>query len=213
MLTNAVGRPSWLEKLCRHPGSLATSLAGILILLGGMSGCGQASNAFNPDAAFAGRVLQRAEQLAKSEMARFQKMEEMYKDTVVLNEMPPNEMHFMAVYYKSYRRYTGAKVEDISRQDSLIKPIVCKIRFSYDLMGTQPRPIDMESPREVAMRDTEYELLKKRHVTMTYYFDIEGNYREASMEAPPPDSIYFPEDDLMKNYELGLRVRSSPDVG
>lgn len=157
------------------------------------AGCEGRGNAFTPTNKFAEHLRQLAENLAREEMAKFNRIEETYKDVVSLDEQPNNEATTGGgVYYKKYRVFKRCEVLDVKRTDSYLKPIEMVVRFHYDLMGTTPRHTDFPDSASVASRDTTYEKLRERWITRRYRCDYTGRYDGALPEVPPPDNLYFP---------------------
>lgn len=170
-------------------------LAGMAVsLVGVLAACESGGNptAFDPTPEFVEKLRAKADALAKSEFARLQEAEQIYKDQTYteLNQHHPFDTS-IGVIFKRYRQYTGYTIADIRRTDSFVAPIGIVIDFDYQLMGTSPRPTDLEDAMRLTVEDTEYKPLKERTLRRVYGCDMHGDILELP-ELPPPDTYYMP---------------------
>jgi hypothetical protein len=165
----------------------------------GACGFGREADVFNPTPEFALQLKEKALELAQSEMKKFMAVELTYKDQVTFNAHvlhPTNPTG--GVYYKGYRQFTGCRVNDIRRNDSLLHPITVEIVYEYDLITTKAYHSDLPDAKEKAAKETEYRVEKERQVTRRYPCDAYGNYDgKALPDVPPPDNVFSPGKELV----------------
>jgi hypothetical protein len=124
-------------------------------------------------------LVQKAEALAKADIAKMAAAEMVYRNHVFIHGIEPNggQMLPTYVFMKMYRRFTGYEVTEVERTSSVLRPIKFTIRFDSERVGTRfikaPKE-SVESLRE-AESDNAFSVLDREAIVRAYYCDAQGN--------------------------------------
>lgn len=132
------------------------ALASILIA-GLIVSCGQvmspASKGATASAVPKDALLKKAEELAKSELARLSAAEMIYRnkvyDHVYFDEDNGVRTDILMKYYRNFR---DSEVLDVKRTDSLLHPVEFEIQYNFDMLGTKGEAGLPKTMTEVAKR-------------------------------------------------------------
>ena len=131
-------------------------------------------------------LVQKAEALAKSDMAKMAAAEMVYRNHVYLHvfqlQVGTNVPTYL--FMKLYRRFTGYEVIDVERTNSVLRPIKFTIRFDCERVGTREingAKESVESLRE-AESDNAFMVRDTESLTRVYYCDAQGEV----VESPSP---------------------------
>lgn len=131
-------------------------------------------------------LVQKAEALAKSDIAKMAAAEMVYRNHVFIHGIEPTGGQFVPTYVfmKMYRRFTGYEVMEVEKTSSVLRPIKFTIRFDCERVATRSIKAlkeSVESLRE-AESDSAFGVLDTEAIVRTYYCDAQGNL----MDGPPP---------------------------
>jgi len=170
-------------------------IAGVVLLVALLAACRvDNTRLVNPD--YVKSLLQKAENLAESQMAMLNKAAEQYQDAARLFKFDWHPFNpESGVYAKFYRHYTSYEILDILQSESLLRPVHIIIRFHYDVLSTPERHTDYMYSEEIAWTDTEFSVLRKEDITRVYPCDAKGEYygglpevRQPAPYVPVPES-------------------------
>lgn len=164
------------------------TLAAVLFAQGGSRLSYQGSPLPNPE--YVAMLREKAEALAESELRAFNAAEAQYKTVVRQHPQPLNHMNPAGLYTKCYREFTGAKVLDIYRSESLVYPITYRIRFSFNLYATERFHAELEGAADLAEAATEFELIQSSWLDRRYPCGLDGEYN-GGLPPTPPHHNYF----------------------
>jgi hypothetical protein len=147
-------------------------------------------------------VQQRALELAEQEIARFQAIDDKYRNDVNFYAMSGHPFYpEHGVYAKVYRDYADAEVAEVQLTNDLLKPISVDVAYNFSVQVTEGRNSrDADSP-ELAESDTEFSERWQGEIRKTYFFDFE---KEPVGELPPaPDPPNYWTDTELTGYGGG----------
>jgi hypothetical protein len=164
---------------------------------------------FNPTEVFISSVRQKADELAKAELAKFNAAEEQYKTQVSREENPVNPNPFregVGTYMKWYRHFTGSKIVDIRRTDSLLNPMAIVIVYDCELMATNSFDEDSKDaflnidPVKNAEKETQFNIQRTVKFTREYLCDGQGKY-VGNLPEVPDRGIFYVQGDEMQRFQ------------
>ena len=84
-------------------------------------------------------LIEKANALGKSEIARLAAAEMIYRNKVYIHafQLDGSSGQPIRLFMKLYRQFTGYEVVDIERSSSVLRPLKISIRFNYDRIGTR----------------------------------------------------------------------------
>lgn len=135
--------------------------------------------------AYRDMLLEKANALAESEMARLAATELVYRNQVETQEFVlPVVGSRTGTVIKMYREFTGYEVIDVVRSDSLLCPIEIAVRYDFDMLGTQPRSFGAPDAETLTRNDFEFDVLWQGNLAHVYQCDREGELLGALLELP-----------------------------
>ena len=130
-------------------------------------------------------LLERAEELAQSEIARLAAEALVYRSLATLHETRlPVIGSKVGVYLKIYREFTGYEVVDLVRSNSVLYPIDIVIRFDFDVLTTEVRGMSEPDAQKHAQADYRFRVFRQDSITQRYHCDSEGNTVDALPKLP-----------------------------
>lgn len=165
----------------RHPMSMRMILA-VVGIAGAMAACTRVAppsgGASTGDGATQA-LLEKAQKLAESELARLSAAEMIYRnkvyDHVYIDEDNGVRTDILMKYYRSFR---AAEVVDVKRTDSLLFPVEFIIQYDYDLIGTGMEaglPATMAKAAKKVKNDTAFQVYSSESLTRQYRCDSAGD--------------------------------------
>ena len=144
------------------------------------------------DRAFVAMLKEKAAALAQAEMAKYNALDELYKDKVEFSSLSiPVIGSSSGAYLKQYRRFEGFEIKDIYyRPESLLYPIVFEISFDYETFATDVVHATTPDAAEAAKAMTQFNSYGRYALTRRFRCDMNGNY-VGSLPPRPPIPNFF----------------------
>lgn len=131
-------------------------------------------------------LAQKAEALAKADLAKMAAAEMVYRNHVFIHvfQLQAGTNVPTYLFMKLYRSFSGYEVVDIEKTSSVLRPIKFTIRYDADRIGTRDIKASKENQEALqqAERDKAFMARDKESITRQYYCDAQGNV----IEAPSP---------------------------
>lgn len=149
----------------------------------------------------------KAAALAESELARMAAVELIYRSRVQLYETEdPVFSNKIGVYMKLHRNFTGYRLIDIVRSESLMFPIVIEIQYDFDLLATKTHPMKAPNAKELAKGERDLRVLGHYSFLRLYRCGVDGNVVEGAGQFLPRPDLYA----LDKLARHGPQLRQKP---
>jgi len=134
-------------------------------------------------------LLEKAQRLAESELARLSAAEMIYRnlvyDHIYVDEDNGVRTDILMKYYRNFR---GTEVVDVKRTDSLLQPLEFVIRYDFDMIGTRieaglPKTM-VETARKVK-NDNAFQIYASDSLVRLYRCDAAGECGAVGPELLP----------------------------
>jgi hypothetical protein len=140
----------------------------------------------------------KARKLAETEMAKFNAIEQQYRNAIEYHEDLILGHEMLVKTYRDFKRY---KLVDIYRSDSYLKPVTVEIEYEFDYHCSPPRHISRNEAemRALCEKDTEFTLYRRGKVTRRYPCNAMGEYDDSLLDLPAWERFFDkpPEDENM----------------
>ena len=151
----------------------------------------QAPVSYASDDAYRDMLLEKANELALSELARLSAAELLYRNTptphrIEMADLAPN----IGVYTKIYRSFNDYEITDIARSNSFLHPVSYEITFKYDILATDTRPFSLPNAEQLAGGDAQFSVISSNRMTRTYPARADGEPLGHLPELPPRPDFY-----------------------
>lgn len=151
--------------------------------------------------------------LADEEMARFQAMEEKYKNDCkeflcLAHPIDPT----IGVYSKVYRQWESASVVDIRLSNSLERPYEIPVEYTYTVMATPYHSNSEPDAAERCEEETEFEPLRQETHTIAYFAAMDCELTDDRGEWPGRQNWYSPSNLKMRNIEWNAAPATAPQM-
>lgn len=122
-------------------------------------------------------LQEKASVIGQRELERFNAADLIYKNIPEFHStIIPIMNKKRSIWVKTYRKYTGFSVLDISQSSSFISPILYEIEYKYTQFSTSYRVIgDRENAQQLSLEDSQFSLILSDSFTRQYLCNKEGD--------------------------------------
>lgn len=139
-------------------------------------------------------LLEKAQQLAKSELARLSAAEMIYRNRVCDHVYTSQDRGIRTdMVMKFYRNFRNAEVVDVKRTDSLLYPVEFVIRYDFDSLGTQGEAASYTNLAQAAKKvknDNVFKVFASDSMVLTYECNALGECDTAIPEFLPRPNFW-----------------------